>query len=55
MSACEVHGLVGTCECPEGEVERLTALAKKVMASVAQLKVPLVIDVGQGRSWAEAH
>ncbi len=42
-------------ECPEGEVERLTALAKRVMASVAQLKVPLVIDVGQGRSWAEAH
>ncbi len=42
-------------ECPEGETERLTVLAKRVMASVAQLKVPLVIDVGQGRSWAEAH
>ena len=42
-------------ESPEGEAARLSALAKKVMASVAQLKVPLVVDVGQGRSWAEAH
>ena len=42
-------------EAPEAEAEKLSALAKQVMASVAQLKVPLVIDVGQGRSWAEAH
>lgn len=42
-------------EAPEGEAARLAALAKQVMASVAQLAVPLVVDVGQGRSWAEAH
>ncbi len=42
-------------ESPEGEAAKLAKLAKRVMASVAQLKVPLVIDVGQGRSWAEAH
>ena len=42
-------------ESPEGEAGRLGALAKRVMGSVAALKVPLVVDVGQGRSWAEAH
>ena len=34
---------------------RLGALAKEAMTPVAALKVPLVVDVGQGRSWAEAH
>ncbi len=42
-------------ESPVDEAERLGALASRVMSSVAQLKVPLVIDVGQGKSWAEAH
>jgi DNA polymerase-1 len=42
-------------ECPEGEADRLTTLAKEVMTGVAQLKVPLVVDVGRGRSWADAH
>jgi DNA polymerase-1 len=42
-------------ESPEGEAERLAALAKQVMSSVAELRVPLVVDVGRGRSWADAH
>ena len=42
-------------ESPEGEAGLLGALAKRVMESVATLKVPLVVDVGQGKSWAEAH
>ncbi len=42
-------------ECPEGEASRLSLVAKQVMTSVATLKVPLVVDVGLGRSWAEAH
>ncbi|MFZ5440205.1 MAG: DNA polymerase I [Myxococcota bacterium] len=42
-------------ECPEGEAARLGELAKQVMTAVATLKVPLVVDVGHGRSWAEAH
>jgi DNA polymerase I-like protein with 3'-5' exonuclease and polymerase domains len=25
------------------------------MSSVAELRVPLVVDVGRGRSWADAH
>jgi len=42
-------------ESPEGEAQALSALAKEVMAGVAQLRVPLVVDVGIGRSWADAH
>ena len=42
-------------EAPEAEAKQLADLAKKVMEGVAQLEVPLVVDVGQGRSWADAH
>jgi DNA polymerase-1 len=42
-------------EAPEGEVGRLTALARQVMESAAQLSVPLVAETGAGRTWAEAH
>jgi DNA polymerase-1 len=42
-------------ECPESEADRLATVAKQVMTSVATLRVPLVVDVGQGRSWAQAH
>lgn len=42
-------------ECPEGEVEAMEKLAVEVMSSVATLRVPLVVDVGHGRSWSEAH
>lgn len=42
-------------EAPDDEVERVKALAMKGMSSVASLKVPLKVDVGAGRSWADAH
>jgi DNA polymerase-1 len=42
-------------EAPDAEVERVKALAVKGMSSVASLKVPLKVDVGAGRSWADAH
>ncbi|MFP2933589.1 DNA polymerase I, partial [Pyxidicoccus sp. 3LG] len=42
-------------EAPDAEVERVKALAVKGMSSVADLKVPLKVDVGAGRSWADAH
>ena len=42
-----------------GDIEDLAhaigALAREVMQGAAQLKVPLIVDVGSGRSWAEAH
>jgi DNA polymerase-1 len=42
-------------EAPEAEAKRLGEVARQVMESVATLDVPLVVDVGIGRSWAEAH
>jgi DNA polymerase-1 len=42
-------------EAPKGEVERLSEQARGVMESVFQLRVPLRVDVGVGRSWREAH
>ncbi|CAM4062056.1 DNA polymerase I [Corallococcus sp. ZKHCc1 1396] len=42
-------------EAPDAEVEAVKALAVRCMASVAELKVPLKVDVGAGTSWADAH
>jgi DNA polymerase-1 len=42
-------------EVPETEVEATAAVVRQVMESVAQLKVPLAVEVGTGHSWAEAH
>ena len=40
---------------PTDEVEAVATLAKEVMESTAQLKVPLIADVSWGANWAEAH
>ena len=42
-------------EVPEAEVEATSALVRSIMESVATLRVPLSVEVGQGHSWAEAH
>jgi len=42
-------------EAPEEEVPGLTALARRVMESAATLSVPLVVETGAGRTWADAH
>ena len=46
-------------EVDEGAVDTLIATAKEVMEGAAHpavhLDVPLVVDAGQGASWAEAH
>ena len=42
-------------EVPEAEVEATSALVRQIMESVATLRVPLSVDIGQGHSWAEAH
>lgn len=38
-----------------GEIEQLRFIVKDQMENVAQLKVPLTIDMGQGLNWLEAH
>ncbi|MCB4820800.1 DNA polymerase I [Roseicella aerolata] len=42
-------------EVPEAEVEQTAALMREVMEGVVTLRVPLAVEVGTGRSWAEAH
>ena len=40
---------------PQDEVEAVSALVKDCMEHVIDLSVPLVVDVGIGNNWAEAH
>jgi DNA polymerase I len=42
-------------EVPRSELERVKAEIPSLMSGVAQLKVPLVVDVGSGENWEEAH
>ncbi len=42
-------------EAPEDEAVALSALVRQVMESAATLSVPLVVETGTGRNWAEAH
>ena len=42
-------------EVPEAELPLVRERLPELMAGVAQLKVPLIADVGVGRNWDEAH
>jgi DNA polymerase-1 len=42
-------------EVPPDELQEATRLIKEIMEGVWQLKVPLKINVAQGRNWDEAH
>lgn len=42
-------------ECPISEKRKIEALVKKEMEEVCDLSVPLVVDVGWGKNWNEAH
>jgi DNA polymerase-1 len=42
-------------EVPEGEVDWLRTEIPRLMAGVAQLKVPLLAEVGVGPNWDKAH
>jgi DNA polymerase-1 len=42
-------------EVPEQEVERVKKLVREVMEGVMPLCVPLRVDIGTGKNWAEAH
>lgn len=41
-------------ECPEHEAELVQSILKREMDEVVQLKVPLLVEAKQGRSWYEA-
>jgi len=42
-------------EAPQDELARVKAELPGLMAGVAKLKVPLVVDVGSGENWEKAH
>ncbi len=42
-------------EVPQNELEKASALIKNTMEHAMPLSVPLVVDVGFGANWAEAH
>ena len=42
-------------EVPEAELEWAREAIPRLMAGVAQLKVPLLAEVGVGPNWEQAH
>jgi DNA polymerase-1 len=42
-------------EAPDDEADATAKLAREVMQAAATLSIPLVVETGQGRNWAEAH
>ncbi|MFN3077256.1 MAG: DNA polymerase I [Alphaproteobacteria bacterium] len=42
-------------EVPTAEVDRTAAVVRAVMEGAASLSVPLLVDIGVGANWADAH
>ena len=42
-------------EVPSGDVEWVRIEIPRIMASVADLKVPLLAEIGVGENWEKAH
>ncbi|GAV21460.1 DNA polymerase I [Mariprofundus micogutta] len=42
-------------EVAEDQAEKVAAIMKESMESAIQLRVPLIVDIGMGNSWFEAH
>jgi DNA polymerase-1 len=42
-------------EVPEPELETVRALVREEMENAVRLDVPLQVDIGDGKNWAEAH
>ncbi|HUT62453.1 MAG TPA: DNA polymerase I [Anaerolineae bacterium] len=42
-------------EVAEGEIDRVQKVVKETMESALKLEVPLVVDIGIGENWLEAH
>ena len=42
-------------EVPQAELELVRRKLPELMSKVAQLKVPLLAEVGAGKNWDEAH
>jgi len=42
-------------EVPQAELDRVKEMLPKLMCGVAELKVPLLVELGEGKNWDEAH
>jgi DNA polymerase-1 len=42
-------------EAPQANIEAAGARLMEIMQNVAKLDVPLKVDMGVGKNWAEAH
>ena len=42
-------------EVPKSELEETIVIVKKVMEDAACLDLPLVVDIGSGPNWDQAH
>jgi len=42
-------------ECPKAESQQVIAIMRSEMEAAAKLNVPLIVDIGTGTSWFEAH
>jgi DNA polymerase-1 len=42
-------------ELPEAEIESTIPVIRQKMMDAAQLKVPLLVDIGIGGNWDDAH
>ncbi len=42
-------------EVEKDQVDEMVEIAKNLMCTVAKLKVPLIVDIGIGHNWKEAH
>ena len=42
-------------EAAENQLDLCAAIIRSIMSSAADLKVPLLVDIGVGSNWDEAH
>ncbi len=54
MMILQVHDEL-VFECPPAEKDEMQALVKQEMEGVYQFSVPLIVDMGWGNNWNEAH
>ena len=40
---------------PKSELKELKIMVKREMENAFKLKVPLIVDLGEGKHWLEAH
>jgi DNA polymerase-1 len=42
-------------EVAENKVDQYTVIIRDIMCTAANLNVPLIVDIGTGNNWDEAH